>query len=158
MIKLEPLTAQAFAPYGQVVEAGGTASASINQGFAQRFNDLANIDVNLQGGEPTVAIFNAIPRPLPIEIKLMERHPLGSQMFYPLRNDPWLVLVCSDPQKPETFRAFRATGTQGINYTRNIWHHPLLTLSENRFLILERKGSGINLEEEWLKTPMNVAI
>ena len=81
----------------------------------------------------------------------MERHPLGSQLFYPLHGNPWLVLVCTDPRDPATYRAFHATCRQGVNYARNTWHHPLLVLNENdRFLVIDRAGPGDNLEERHL--------
>ena len=95
-----------------------------------------------------ISIVIAHPRPRPIAITLMERHPLGSQIFYPLQDRPWLVVVCGDPTDRTSFRAFSATGRQGINYARNTWHHPLLVLeAESRFLVVDRKGPGANLEE-----------
>ena len=80
----------------------------------------------------------------------MERHPLGSQIFFPLQDRPWLVLVAGDVHDFASYRAFTATGRQGVNYARNVWHHPLLVLdAESRFLIVDRKGPGNNLEEVW---------
>jgi ureidoglycolate lyase len=96
-MKVEKLTKEAFSLFGDVVEIDGANHYTINQGFAERFNDLANIDVSSDGGEVNVSIFTAIARPKPITIKLMERHPLGTQLFYPLQNEDWLVLVCADP-------------------------------------------------------------
>lgn len=146
-----PLTQAAFAPFGDVIEQDGSAPLSINQGFAERFHDLANIDVATEGGQASVSLFTAHPRPNPIAIHLMERHPLGSQLFYPLQDRPWLVLVCADPQVPASYRAFTATGHQGVNYARHVWHHPLLVVeSFSRFLIIDRTGPGNNLEEIWL--------
>lgn len=151
LLKPEPLTKQAFAPFGDVVETEGAAHYGINQGFAERFNDLANVDVTSDGGGTNVSLCEAKPRPLPIAIKLMERHPLGSQIFFPLQDQPWLVVVCTDPHDAATYRAFTATGRQGVNYARSVWHHPLLVLdSASRFLIVDRKGPGTNLEEVWL--------
>jgi ureidoglycolate lyase len=146
-MKIEKLTKRAFAPFGDVVELEGAHHYSINQGFAERFNDLTHIDVTTEGGSVNIAIFTAIPRPAPIAIKLMERHPLGTQLFYPLQNENWLVLVCADPHKLESYHLFEATGNQGINYARNIWHHPLLVHRPNRFFIIDRKGPGHNLDE-----------
>jgi ureidoglycolate lyase len=81
----------------------------------------------------------------------MERHALGTQLFYPLQDIAWLVLVCDAPQDPNSYRAFRATGRQGVNYGRNVWHHPLLVEQEHqRFIIVDRAGPGANLEEAWL--------
>jgi ureidoglycolate lyase len=89
----------------------------------------------------------------------MERHPLSSQLFYPLQDRPWLVVVCRDPSVPETYRVFSAQGCQGVNYTRNVWHHPLLVLDrDSQFMILDRKGSGANLEEAYLSQTLFVQI
>ena len=150
-LRPEPLTKQAFAPFGDIVETDGAAHFGINQGFAERFNDLANVDVTSEGGTTNVSLCEAKPRPSPIAIKLMERHPLGSQIFFPLQDRPWLVVVCADPHDASTYRAFTASGKQGVNYSRNAWHHPLLVLdAASRFLIVDRKGPGNNLEEVWL--------
>jgi ureidoglycolate lyase len=143
-MKIEALTKAGFAPFGDVIEMEGAQHFPINQGFAERFNDLARIDV----GDVNISIVVANPRPRTIVITLMERHPLGSQIFYPLQDRPWLVLVCGDPKDSKSFRAFSATGRQGINYARNTWHHPLLVLDAgSRFLVVDRKGPGANLEE-----------
>ena len=152
LLKPEPLTKAGFAPFGDVIEMDGAKHFPINQGFAERFNDLANVDVATGGGAVNVSMVTAIPRPLPIAIKLMERHPLGSQIFYPLEDRPWLVLVCGNPRETASYRAFIASGMQGVNYAPNAWHHPLLVLErETRFLIVDRKGPGNNLEELWLE-------
>jgi len=143
-MKIEPLTKAGFAPFGEVIESDGVEHFPINQGFAERFNDLASVDAEAVN----ISIVVANPRPMPIAITLMERHPLGSQIFYPLQDRPWLVVVCGDPTDATSFRAFSATGRQGINYARNTWHHPLLVLeAESRFLVVDRKGPGANLEE-----------
>ena len=92
LLSPEPLTREAFRPFGDVIEMEGSAHVTINQGFAERFNDLAHMDVAAEGGSPNVSLFLGAPRGLPIEIRLMERHPLGSQIFYPLQDRPWLVL------------------------------------------------------------------
>ncbi len=152
MISVNELTPKAFAPFGEVVDASLKAPLDINQGFAKRFDDLAAIDVAAGQGEVKVSLFATHARPLPIEIKLMERHPLGSQLFFPLQDEPWLVLVCTDPHDASSYRAFSATGQQGVNYARNVWHHPLLVLRDaSRFIIVDRKGPGNNLEEVWLR-------
>lgn len=149
-IEIAPLTRAAFAPFGDVIEMDGAEHFPINQGTTERFHDLANIDVAAIGGKPIVSIFEGQPRPQPIQLEVMERHPLGSQAFYPLQNQDWLVVVAKgdDPTLPQNLKAFRASGRQGVNYARNTWHHPLLVLNKNnRFLIIDRKGPGENLEE-----------
>lgn len=145
-----PLTRDAFRPFGDVIETAGAPAITINQGFAQRFNDLAQVDVAPGGGETNVSLFLGQPRPLPIAIRLMERHPLGSQLFLPMQDRPWLVLVAGDVHDFASYRAFRATGRQGVNYARNVWHHPLLVFdADSHFVVVDRKGPGNNLEEVW---------
>lgn len=158
-LKPEPLTKAVFAPFGDVVEMEGAQHYPINQGFAERFNDLAHVDVAAEGGAVNISIVAANPRPMPIAIKLMERHPLGSQIFYPLQDRDWLVLVAGDLDDTASFRAFRANGRQGINYARNVWHHPLLVFEEgHRFLMVDRKGPGNNLEEVWFPESRKIVL
>ena len=154
-LTVAPLTKEAFKPFGDVIELEGAEHFPINQGTTQRYHDLAKLDLNVVGGKPIVSIFESQPRQLPIKLEVMERHPLGSQAFYPLQNQEWLVVVAAcaadnsgDPTDIDNLKAFRATGTQGVNYARNVWHHPLLVLHTNsRFMVIDRKGPGENLEE-----------
>lgn len=156
-LSVEPLTRQAFAPFGEVVETEGLTPLSINQGYAARYNELANIDVGADGGQINISWFVASARPAPIAIRLMERHPLGSQLFMPLNGGNWLIVVCTDPHTPSTYRAFAAYGNQGVNYARNCWHHPLLVVRDaSSFLVVDRKGGGNNLEEYWLDETMQL--
>lgn len=154
-IPIEPLTREAFAPFGDVVETDGHPTITINEGFAERVNGLARFEAAGETGIVNMSLFTARKRPEPILIRMMERHPLGSQSFYPLQDRAWLVVVCADPADHSSYRAFRATGRQGVNYARNVWHHPLLVLSDNeRFFIVDRGDSSAkpanNLEEVWL--------
>ena len=143
-MKIVALTKAGFAPFGEVIEIDGAQHYPITRGCAERFNDLALVDAEAVN----ISIVVANPRPKPIAITLMERHPLGSQIFYPLQDRAWLVVVCGDPKDRNSFRAFAATGRQGINYARNAWHHPLLVFdADSRFLVVDRKGPGANLEE-----------
>lgn len=158
MLMPQPLTREAFRPFGEVIAMEGQAHYTINQGFTERFNDLCNVDVAREGGDTNVSLFLAQPRPEPIAIRLMERHPLGSQAFIPLQDRPWLILVADDVHDAASYRAFNATGQQGINYARNVWHHPLLVHdADSRFLIVDRKGPGNNLEEVWLDAALGLA-
>lgn len=148
-LTIEPLTAAAFKPFGEVIDTSGD-HITINAGFARRFNDLCGVET-AEGGQTNVSIFVARARALPLEVGMMERHPLGSQAFMPLQNSPWLVIVCTDPDDPTSYRAFAATGTEGVNYARNTWHFPLVTFADgDRFLVVDRKGPGNNLEERFL--------
>lgn len=157
-ISSTPLTAAAFAPFGEVIEASGEPLV-INAGFARRFNDRCAVDVGMEGGETNVSVFIAKARSLPLSVTMMERHPLGSQAFIPMQDQPWLALVCLDPADPASYRAFAANGRQGVNYARNTWHFPLITFGEgNHFLVVDRKGPGNNLEERFLDPAQHMIV
>lgn len=145
---VEPLTAAAFAPFGEVVEAGGRSQA-INAGTAEQFAGLARVEVAAEGGSPCVSIYRARARNLPLAIAMLERHPLGSQLFMPLSGEPFVVVVAppADSPDPAAVRAFVATGRQGVNYRCGTWHHPLIALAAADFLVLDRAGPGANCDE-----------
>jgi ureidoglycolate lyase len=144
-ITLKPaaLTAEAFAPFGDVIEIGHRRSRWINEGTCERFDDVAQPDVLAAGGVPSISIFRAAARHLPF-------HPLSSQAFIPLDGLPFLVVVAEagDTALSGRIRAYRSSGTQGVNYRRNTWHHALLALeTTSHFLVIDRGGPGENCDE-----------
>lgn len=143
-LTIEPLTAETFRPFGDVIEASASARHfTINDGFAERYHDLARIDMVGQGGHAVVSIFKARPRSFPMAIDLMERHPLGSQAFVALSPMPFLVVVAAPDTLPGPLdiRCFLATAGQGVNYARGTWHHPLIALDQpGDFLVIDRAG------------------
>jgi len=145
----EPLTAEAFAPFGSVIEASDEAvRIDINQGHAVRYDRLAEVDVADGGGTGVISLFRA--RPLEsLVLKLFERHPLGSQSFVPLSGTPYLVAVAPTGDfDPAGVRLFRAQGHQGVHYRKGVWHHFLLALdATSDFLVVDRAGPGDNLDE-----------
>lgn len=147
------LTAQDFAPFGQVLEATGTPDKIINQGLCGRYHDRANIDI--VEGRAGLSLFKAQARPFPIQLEMVERHPLGSQAFLPLSLDPFIVVVAPDEDgAPGPPRAFLTTPGQGVNYARGIWHGVLTPLhAPGLFAVVDRIGEGANLEEHWFDTP-----
>ncbi len=159
LLEAEPLSAEAFAPFGYVIETAGHLPRSINQGTCERFDDLAPVDVLADGGRPLISIFKATPRALPHEVRTLERHPLSSQAFYPLDGRPFLIVVAyeSGRNSPGSLRAFRAAGDQGVSYHRNTWHHSLLAIgATSRFLVVDRGGPGANCDQQALAEPILV--
>ncbi|MBP6019680.1 MAG: ureidoglycolate lyase [Burkholderiaceae bacterium] len=144
-----PLTSEAFAPYGQVIEASDAANHfSINEGNTERYHDLARIEPGPEG-HAIVSIFRGLPRTLPFEVTMMERHPLGSQAFIPMSGRPYLVVVApaGDPPTVETLKVFYCRGDQGVNYDTGVWHHPLLALDAvSDFIIIDRSGPNPNCD------------
>jgi len=149
-LNIHPLTRRGFAPFGDVIETDGAEHFAINDGTTERYHDLARVDVSAANGETLVNIFRGQPRPAPIRIKMMERHPLGSQAFIPLQARDYLIVVAPavDRVGPGDLTAFRATGRQGVNYHRNVWHHPLLVLEpDHDFIVIDRGGPEYNCDE-----------
>ena len=117
-LNIQDLTKENFAPFGDIIETAGAERMLINEGTTERFHNLANIDVANKGGQPLINIFRGQPKPQPIQIKMMERHPLGSQAFIPLQKKPYVIVVApvSKHVNPNDLYAFLAAGDQGINY------------------------------------------
>jgi len=155
-LTIEPLTRTAFEPFGDVIELDGAKQIPINLGTTIRFHDLARIDVEDEGGRAIVNLFRGQPRDLPFEVSMLERHPLGSQAFLPLNDRPYLVVVAPAGElDPSRIRAFVTRGWQGVNYAKGVWHHPLLSLDQvSDFIVVDRSGSGRNLDEISLAEPV----
>ncbi|NKB37126.1 MAG: ureidoglycolate lyase [Gammaproteobacteria bacterium] len=150
-ISVSKLNAENFSEFGDVIETGGEA-IEINQGTTLRFNDLAQLDLLEHGGRPSVSIFRAKPLALPFSIRLLERHSLSSQAFFPIDNRSYLVIVAPPAEKLEhaKIKAFIAHGRQGVNYHRGTWHHPLLALDEeSEFIVIDRAADDKNCDEYW---------
>jgi ureidoglycolate lyase len=152
----EPLTAEAFAAFGDVIEAAGP-SYPINAGMCDRFHDLARLEF-LGDGRAGISLGYGRPYPLPLSFSLVERHPLGSQAFVPISEDPFLVVVAPDEDdRPGTPRAFLTRPGQGVNHLRNAWHGVLTPLGRAAlFLIVDRIGPANNLEEFRYDAPWSV--
>ena len=155
-ILLQPLTAEAFAPFGEVLEVRGAPDKIINQGLCGRHHDLADLDFG--GGRAGISVFNAEPRTLPFPLEMVERHPLGAQAFLPMHQNPYLVVVAPDDAgRPGPLQAFLAGPGQGVNYRRNTWHAVCCPLSApGLFAVVDRIGEGDNLEEHWFDQPWEV--
>jgi ureidoglycolate lyase len=149
-VPIEALTAQAFADFGDVIEANEGDGFGINQGFTWRHHKLATVSTDQPTDDAIISIFSSKNRPTPIAINMMERHPLGSQAFMPLSETPFLVVVANAGPEPKLadLRAFVTNGKQGVNYSTGVWHHPLLILAPQQdFLVIDRAGDGNNLNE-----------
>ncbi|MCP3055074.1 ureidoglycolate lyase [Aurantimonas marianensis] len=148
-IAIEPLAADVFAPFGDVLEASGEPDRLINQGLCGRWHDRARLDFS--DGRAGISLFKAEPRALPYSLEMVERHPDGSQAFLPMSEHPFLVIVAADDGgRPGRPRAFVTRSGQGVNFHRGTWHGVLTPLHEpGLFAVVDRIGDGANLEEYW---------
>jgi len=157
-LQAEPLSAEKFSAFGDVIERKEIADKIINQGLCERHHDLARL--NFGDGRAGISLFDAKPRFAPFRIDLVERHPDGSQAFVPLTNTPFLVVVADDDDGcPVDLRAFVTKPGQSVNILRNVWHGVLTPIGEpGQYIVVDRIGDGPNLEEYWFEDPVIVNI
>ena len=157
-LRTQPLTKDAFAPYGQVIEIDGAHHYPINAGNCERYHDLARVELGGVHARPLISLLHSRGFALPLDVKLVERHPLGSQAFYPLSPNSFLVIVAPDESgTPGTPRAFLTAPGQGINIAVNTWHGVLTPIGPDAdFLCVDRGGDGNNLEEHVFAEPWRV--
>ena len=151
LLTLEPLTREAFAPYGDVIEVSGEPDKLINQGMCDRFHDLAKLDFG--SGRAGISLFDAQARHFPYTLDMMERHPEGSQAFIPLSGVPMIISVAKDNSgKPGQPRAFLSEPHQSINIHRNTWHGVLAPVERaGQYIVIDRIGDTPNLEEYYFQ-------
>ncbi|MDR0225876.1 MAG: ureidoglycolate lyase [Burkholderiaceae bacterium] len=147
-----PLTAEAFAPFGQVIEhAPGGRRLAINDGSCVRHHDLARPQASAPGAI-SLSLFEASATPLPAALRLVERHRLGSQAFAPFGAALAMLLVVADAAlapgdiRPEHLQAFVTSGQQGVQLHPGVWHHPLLSLQSGTWLVADRVADQVDCD------------
>lgn len=157
VLTLMPLTAEAFAAYGDVIALKPAPDKMINAGMCGRHHDLARLDFS--DGAAGISLFDAKARHLPYSFDLVERHPAGSQAFMPLTQVPFMVIVADDldgiPSRP---KAFLTSAGQSINLHRGVWHGVLAPFeAAGQYAVVDRIGAGANLEEYTYPAPFVIA-
>jgi ureidoglycolate lyase len=159
IITARPLTREAFAAFGDVIDAGSARQHyPINDGKAVRYHALARPEASGPNGHVLISIIRGTPYDFPLSLKMVERHPLGSQAFVPLSPRPYLVVVCHDHDgRPDEPNVFVTHPGQGVNYPANLWHAVLTPIGEDQdFLVVDRGGDGVNLEEHFFDEPYEI--
>ena len=153
IIKPIPITKENFKKFGDVITTTDIEPLEINNGYAKRYDGIANLNTSSDNGETTISIFSALKRNFPMKIDMMEKHPLGSQAFIPMKETTFLVFVAPKEEKPDLnkIEAFIIPPGIGVNYNPGTWHFPLISTEDMNFLVVDRKGSGDNLVIENLE-------
>jgi len=147
IIKPVKISRSNFSSYGDLISTDDINPMNINEGYAKRFDNLANLDTSKDSGKTIVSIFSALKRTFPMKIHMMEKHPLGTQAFIPMKETTFLAFVAPSGGSPEIdkIQSFIIPPKMGINYKPGIWHFPLISTENINFLVIDRKGSGDNL-------------
>ena len=142
-----PITKENFAKYGDMISTKDIEPLEINNGYAKRYDGIAKLNTSKDNGETTISIFSALKRSFPMKIDMMEKHPLGSQAFIPMKETTFLVFVAPREEKLDLnkIEAFIIPPGVGVNYKPGTWHFPLISTEDMNFLVVDRKGSGDNL-------------
>ncbi|PCJ49073.1 MAG: ureidoglycolate lyase [Gammaproteobacteria bacterium] len=143
------LTRESFSDFGDVIEISEKAEHfTINDGYTERYHDLAQVDVMAKGGRTLINIFRSSPLDKPLAIKMMERHPLSSQAFMPLGDEDYLVVVApAGDFDSSKIKVFLASSKQGVNYHPGTWHHYCLAVNNTSdFMVIDRGGDGENCD------------
>jgi ureidoglycolate lyase len=147
VIKPTNINRSNFNTYGDLISTNNINSIDINAGYAKRFDDLAYLNTSKNDGKTIVSIFSALKRTFPMQIDMMEKHPLGSQAFIPMKETTFLCFVAPLGESPDInkIQSFIVPPNSGINYKPGIWHFPLISTEDTNFLVIDRKGKGENL-------------
>jgi len=161
ILRPQPLTAEAFAQFGDVIETRDREYFMINNGNTQRYHRLAGVELGQPDDRAIISIFRAQALSMPLNIKMLERHPQGSQAFIPLKGNPFLIVVApaGDIPHPASVQTFVTDGTQGVNYHTGVWHHPILCCTpEDDFLVVDREGEGNNCDEYFFADETHIVL
>jgi ureidoglycolate lyase len=142
ILTCQPLTPQAFSPYGEVLNLFAPAQQTINQGTSGRLDLPGGLDLAGDQGQAVLAVFHALAQNPEGPCHMLERHQVGSQTFVPLTGARCRLLVALGHDQPDlrTLKCFEVTGQQGFTLHKGTWHHPLMALDSGAFLVLERQG------------------
>jgi ureidoglycolate lyase len=146
-IKPKVITKENFRTFGDMITTDDIKPIEINEGYAKRYDGIASLDAQKDNGVSTISIFSALKRSFPMKVDMMEKHPLGSQAFIPMKETTFLAFVAPEGDKPDLnkIEAFIIPKGIGVNYNAGIWHFPLISTEDMNFLVIDRKGDGDNL-------------
>ncbi|MDA9071113.1 ureidoglycolate lyase [Candidatus Pelagibacter sp.] len=147
VIKPKPIDKENFKMFGDMITTDDIKPLEINDGYAKRYDGIANLDAKKDDGESIISIFSALKRSFPMKVDMMEKHPLGSQAFIPMKETTFLAFVAPVGDEPDLSKAeaFIIPKGIGVNYNAGIWHFPLIATEDMNFLVVDRKGEGDNL-------------
>ena len=147
VVKPKPITKENFRKFGDMITTADIKPIEINNGYAKRYDGIANLNTKKDNGESTISIFSALKRSFPMKVDMMEKHPLGSQAFIPMKETTFLAFVAPQGDKPDLnkIESFIIPKGIGVNYKPGVWHFPLISTEDMNFLVVDRLGDGDNL-------------
>ena len=147
-LQIKKVSKDNFSKYGQLISTQDIESQNINEETTKSFYDLVNIENYGDDKKCRVNIFKSIKRDFPLEINMLENHPLSSQAFIPLQHTSFIVVVAPISSEPNInlIETFLISPEEGINFKPKVWHYPLIATENSNFLTIDKKDSENNLE------------
>jgi ureidoglycolate lyase len=158
-LKPRAITAAAFAPYGTLIDPSSVLPEGINDGTTRRHSDLASLDLRSASRDPVIGIYVASARRFPLRLAKLERHRQASQVFVPLGDHRFIVVVATGGDAPDwsALHAFVTRPGQGVSLHRACWHHGLVALGDgDRFAVIE--GGDYRRDTEEVEAPQAIEL
>ncbi len=146
--KIQNINNKNFQKFGDLISIKEKNYDEINKNTTKSFFDLANIQIDGEDKRSRLNIFEAKKRIFPLQINMLENHPYSSQVFLPFLNTTFLVLVAPIAIKPnlDEIEIFRVTDGDGINFNPKVWHFPLISLDNAKYITVDKKDAKTNIE------------
>ena len=146
--RIQNINNQNFEKFGDLISIKEKNFEEINKNTTNSFFDLANIQIEGEDQRVRLNIFEAKKRIFPLQINMLENHPYSSQVFLPFLNTDFLVLVAPIATKPnlEEIEIFKVTNGDGINFNPKVWHFPLISLDNAKYITVDKKDAKKNIE------------
>ena len=137
-----------FKKFGDLISIKEKNYDEINKKTTNSFFDLANIQIEGEDKRSRLNIFEAKQRIFPLQINMLENHPYSSQVFLPFLNTTFLVLVAPIAIKPnlDEIEIFKVSDGDGINFNPKVWHFPLISLDNAKYITIDKKDAQNNIE------------
>lgn len=147
-LNFKEITKDNFSLFGDFITTRNKISENINKNTTQSFFDLANIEILGENNDVRLNIFNTKKRIFPLNIDMLEMHPLSSQVFLPMSKTDFIVLVAPIDIKPDLnkIECFKITNGDGVNFKSGVWHFPLISTKDTQFITIDKKDAKKNIE------------
>lgn len=148
-LQAAPLTRENFAEFGEVIETHEQHHIACNQARFDRYMNLANVDTKDAPYTNISLMVCRLPSNLPMDVPLLERHPHGSQAFFPTQPFRFVCVLAPPAPQPDfaAAQAFVSNGHQGINMRRGVWHMPMIGFGRGQTFIVIDCGHTDNCDE-----------
>ena len=146
--QIKNINNQNFKKFGDLISIKEKNYDEINKNTTNSFFDLANIQIEGEDHRSRLNIFVAKKRIFPLQINMLENHPYSSQVFLPFLNTTFLVLVAPIAIKPnlDEIEIFKVSDGDGINFNPKVWHFPLISLDNAKYITIDKKDAQNNIE------------